>query len=194
VPAPAGDTLSCCGARSTMSHFCVRHHDRQVALGGFAGQVTPADYTKRWWSCAGVRGVMPPDRARADRLDPGQVPCARQRSLPALFPGAGAEFQFYRSLCHAANDEPGRCTAAPTTGAKRRDGLAAMLADGRKSRPWPDALRRSPARRDGRDRATRLLPATYGVARDARTGRGRRVVTSNLLYLSAAQPFFRKRV
>jgi len=55
VPAPAGDTLQLL-RRARLDHVAFLPFGITIDKWRwevFAGKVTPADYTKRWWSCAG---------------------------------------------------------------------------------------------------------------------------------------------
>jgi peptidyl-dipeptidase A len=142
VPSPAGDTLQL--LRRALDHVAFLPFGITIDKWRwevFAGKVTPADYTKRWWQLRGAYGgVMPPIARGPADFDPGakyhvpgNVPYMRYFLAQVL------EFQFYRSLCHAA-DVTGplyRCSYYGSKEAGR--GLAAMLQMGA-SRPWPDAL------------------------------------------------------
>jgi peptidyl-dipeptidase A len=142
VPAPAGDTLQL--LRRALDHVAFLPFGITIDKWRwevFAGKVTPADYTKRWWELRGLYGgVMPPSARAATDFDPGakyhvpgNVPYMRYFLAQVL------EFQFYRSLCHAAS-YTGPLYRCSYYGSKEAGGrLAAMLQLGA-SRPWPDAL------------------------------------------------------
>jgi len=142
VPAPSGDTLQL--LRRALDHVAFLPFGITIDKWRwevFAGKVTPADYTKRWWELRGdYGGVMPPSARRPTDFDPGakyHVP----GNVPYLryFLAQVLEFQFYRSLCHAAS-YTGPLYRCSYYGSKEAGGrLAAMLQLGA-SRPWPDAL------------------------------------------------------
>ena len=142
VPAPSGDTLQL--LRRALDHVAFLPFGITIDKWRwevFAGKVTPADYTKRWWELRGdYGGVRPPSARRPTDFDPGakyHVP----GNVPYLryFLAQVLEFQFYRSLCHAAS-YTGPLYRCSYYGSKEAGGrLAAMLQLGA-SRPWPDAL------------------------------------------------------
>jgi len=142
VPAPACDTLQL--LRRALDHVAFLPFGITIDKWRwevFAGKVTPADYTKRWWELRGAYGgVMPPIPRGPTDFDPGakyhvpgNVPYMRYFLAQVL------EFQFYRSLCRAANVTGPlyRCSFYSSADAGKR--LGAMLQLGA-SRPWPDAL------------------------------------------------------
>jgi peptidyl-dipeptidase A len=142
VPSPAGDTLEL--LRRALDHVAFLPFGITIDKWRwevFAGKVTPADYTRRWWELRGLYGgVMPPMARGPADFDPGakyhvpgNVPYMRYFLAQVL------EFQFYRSLCRAASYAGPlyRCSYYGSKDAGRR--LAAMLQLGA-SRPWPDAL------------------------------------------------------
>jgi peptidyl-dipeptidase A len=139
---PAGDTLQL--LRSALDHVAFLPFGITIDKWRwevFAGRVTPADYTKRWWELRGSYGGIKPPVARgpadfdpgAKYHVPGNVPYMRYFLAQVL------EFQFYRALCRAAGHTGPlyRCSFYGSRDAGRR--LIAMLAMGA-SRPWPDAL------------------------------------------------------
>lgn len=142
VPAPAGDTLQL--LREALDHVAFLPFGITIDKWRwevFAGKVTPAEYTKRWWDLRGsYGGVMPPIERKPTDFDPGakfhvpgNVPYMRYFLAQVL------EFQFYRALCHAAQYS-GPLYRCSYYGSKEAgQGLAAMLQMGA-SRPWPDAL------------------------------------------------------
>jgi peptidyl-dipeptidase A len=142
VPAPSGDTLQL--LLRALDHVAFLPFGITIDKWRwevFAGKVPPADYTKRWWELRGAYGgVMPPIARAPTDFDPGakyhvpgNVPYMRYFLAQVL------EFQFYRSLCHAASVTGPlyRCSYYGSKQAGER--LAAMLQLGA-SRPWPDAL------------------------------------------------------
>jgi peptidyl-dipeptidase A len=142
VPAPAGDTLQL--LRQALDHVAFLPFGITIDKWRwevFAGTVTPADYTKRWWELRGLYGgVMPPLPRRPTDFDPGaKYHVAGNVPYMRYFLAQVLEFQFYRALCHAASYTGPlyRCSYYGSTDAGRR--LAAMLQLGA-SRPWPDAL------------------------------------------------------
>ena len=142
VPAPAGDTLEL--LRRALDHVAFLPFGITIDKWRwevFAGKVPPADYTKRWWELRGAYGgVRPPITRGATDFDPGaKYHVAGNVPYMRYFLAQVLEFQFYRSLCHAANVTGPlyRCSYYGSKEAGRR--LAAMLQMGA-SRPWPDAL------------------------------------------------------
>jgi peptidyl-dipeptidase A len=141
-PSPAGDTLQL--LRSALDHVAFLPFGITIDKWRwevFAGRVTPADYTKRWWELRGAYGGIKPPVARgptdfdpgAKYHVPGNVPYMRYFLAQVL------EFQFYRALCRAAGHTGPlyRCSVYGSGEAGRR--LRAMLAMGA-SKPWPEAL------------------------------------------------------
>ncbi len=107
----------------------------------FSGEIKPADYNKSWWELRRkYQGVAPPvERSEAD-FDPGaKYHVAANVPYTRYFLAHILEFQFYRSLCHAAGQTGplNRCTffGSKEAGAK----FNKMLEMGQ-SKPWPDAL------------------------------------------------------
>jgi peptidyl-dipeptidase A len=142
VPAPAGDTLQL--LRRALDHVAFLPFGVTIDKWRwevFAGKVTPAEYTKRWWELRGAYGgVMPPMARRPTDFDPGaKYHVAGNVPYMRYFLAQVLEFQFYRSLCHAASYTGPlyRCSYYGSKDAGRR--LAAMLQLGA-SRPWSDAL------------------------------------------------------
>jgi len=141
-PAPAGDTLQL--LRQALDHVAFLPFGLTIDKWRwevFAGKVTPAEYTKRWWELRGTYGgVMPPLPRGPGDFDPGaKYHVAGNVPYMRYFLAQILEFQFYRALCHAAGHSGPlyRCSFYGSKEAGRR--LAAMLALGA-SRPWPDAL------------------------------------------------------
>ena len=141
-PAPAGDTLQL--LRQALDHVAFLPFGLTIDKWRwevFAGKVTPAEYTKRWWELRGsYGGVMPPLPRGAGDFDPGaKYHVAGNVPYMRYFLAQILEFQFYRALCHAAGHSGPlyRCSFYGSKEAGRK--LAAMLALGA-SRPWPDAL------------------------------------------------------
>jgi len=141
-PAPAGDTLHL--LRQALDHVAFLPFGLTIDKWRwevFAGKVTPAEYTKRWWELRGsYGGVMPPLPRGAGDFDPGaKYHVAGNVPYMRYFLAQILEFQFYRALCHAAGHSGPlyRCSFYGSKEAGRK--LAAMLALGA-SRPWPDAL------------------------------------------------------
>src|SRR5207247_4385998 len=104
----------------------------------FSGEIKPEDYNKAWWDLRlKYQGVAPPvGRSEAD-FDPGaKYHVAGNVPYMRYFLADIYEFQFYRSLCHAAGHSGPlyRCSFYGSKEAGRK--LAAMLALGA-SRPWP---------------------------------------------------------
>ena len=142
VPAPAGDTLQL--LLRALDHVAFLPFGITIDKWRwevFAGTVTPADYTKRWWDLRGAYGgVMPPSTRQPTDFDPGaKYHVAGNVPYMRYFLAQVLEFQFYRSLCRAAS-VTGPLYRCSYYGSKEAGGrLAAMLAMGA-SRPWPDAL------------------------------------------------------
>ena len=141
-PAPTGDTLQLLRRaldRVAFLPFGITIDKWRWEV--FAGRVSPADYTKRWWELRGLYGgVKPPVGRGPTDFDPGakyhvpgNVPYMRYFLAQIL------QFQFYRSLCNAASHAGPlyHCSYYGSKEAGRR--LATMLQLGA-SRPWPDAL------------------------------------------------------
>jgi peptidyl-dipeptidase A len=107
----------------------------------FAGKVTPADYTKRWWELRReYQGIVPPIERTADDFDPGakyHVP--GNTPYMRYFLARILQFQFHRALCETAGHKGSlhECSIYGSKEAGKR--LAATLALG-SSKPWPDAL------------------------------------------------------
>ena len=150
VPAPAGDTLQL--LRRALDHVAFLPFGITIDKWRwevFAGKVTPAEYTKRWWDLRGsYGGVMPPVARRPTDFDPGakfhvpgNVPYMRYFLAQVL------EFQFYRALCHTAQYSGPlyRCSFYGSKEAGQK--LAATLKTGA-SRPWPDALQELTGQRE----------------------------------------------
>jgi peptidyl-dipeptidase A len=150
IPAPAGDTLQL--LRLALDHVAFLPFGITIDKWRwevFAGKVTPAEYTTRWWQLRGsYGGVMPPGARKPTDFDPGakfhvpgNVPYMRYFLAQVL------EFQFYRALCQSANYTGPlyRCSFYGSKEAGKR--LGAMLQMGA-SRPWPEALQALTGKRE----------------------------------------------
>ncbi len=150
VPAPSGDTLQL--LRLALDHVAFLPFGITIDKWRwevFAGKVTPAEYTTRWWQLRGsYGGVMPPGARKPTDFDPGakfhvpgNVPYMRYFLAQVL------EFQFYRALCNSASYSGPlyRCSFYGSKEAGKR--LGAMLQLGA-SRPWPEALQALTGKRE----------------------------------------------
>jgi peptidyl-dipeptidase A len=115
----------------------------------FAGEVTPADYNKAWWTLRlQYQGVAPPDVRGEDFFDPGakyHVP--DNTPYTRYFLAQILQFQFHRALSQTAGCKTPlhRCSIYGSREAGQR--LNATLSMGL-SRPWPEALEALTGTRD----------------------------------------------
>lgn len=107
----------------------------------FAGEVTPAQYTRVWWDLKRrYQGVKPPMARGDDLFDPGaKFHIPGNTPYMRYFLAHILQFQFYEAMCAAAGHEGplNECSFAGSQAAGDR--LWAMLQYGQ-SQPWQDAL------------------------------------------------------
>src|SRR6266849_1442945 len=145
----------------------VRHHDRQVALGGVRGQGCPGPVHQALVGAARLlRGRDAPGGPGPDRLRPrGQVPRCGERAVHAVLPRAGARVSVLpRAVPGGRVERP----PVPVLLLWKQGGWAAARRDARARRQPPVARgTRHPHRaaRDGCHGAARLLPTAHGLAR-----------------------------
>ena len=107
----------------------------------FSGQITEAEYNRRWWELINqYQGLMPPGERPASSFDPGakyHVPA----SVPytRYFLAHVLQFQFQKAACAQTGWQGPlhRCSIYGETAVGER--LQNMLEMGQ-SKPWPDAL------------------------------------------------------
>ena len=113
----------------------------------FSGKTPPSEYNKHWWELRKkYQGVAPPTAAHRSRLRPRrEVPRARERAVHALLSRAHPSVPVSPRAVQGGGLHTGPLHTCSIYGNKVAGAkLRAMLAMGA-SKPWPDALSRSPA-------------------------------------------------